>query len=154
MAAVRQMLSDRGALASTLKACGLASAELKQALEIVDRKVKPVDEIGSMEAAGSIIERVELKRDGMQITVDPRALLPTELLSLLATGASIRMSRVVQMQMKRRGVETRLVIPGEAVAVLEVIRLSCELCPAAISGLANCRPEKWHRPDRSRSERV
>ena len=29
-----------------------------------------------MEAAGSIIERVELKRDGMQITLNLRALLP------------------------------------------------------------------------------
>ena len=40
MAAARQMLSDRGALASTLKACGLAAAELKQAVEVVDPKVK------------------------------------------------------------------------------------------------------------------
>ena len=39
MAAARQMLSDRGALASTLKACGLAAAELKQALEVVDRGI-------------------------------------------------------------------------------------------------------------------
>ena len=115
MAAARQMLSDRGALASTLKACGLAAAELKQALEVVDRKVKPVDEIGSMEAAGSIIERVELKRDGMQITLNLRALLPNDLVS--DRGASLRMTRVVHIQMKRRGVETRLVIPGEAVAV-------------------------------------
>jgi site-specific DNA recombinase len=70
-----------------------------------------------MDVTGSLIGRVELNNDGMQITVDLRALLPTELLSLLGTGASIRMSRVVQIQMKRRGVETRLVISGEAVAV-------------------------------------
>ena len=115
MVAARQMLSDRGALASTLKACGLGAAELKQALEVVDRKVKSVDEIGSMDAAGSIIDRVELKRDGMQITLNLRALLPTDPIS--DGGASLRMTRVVHMQMKRRGVETRLVIPGEAVAV-------------------------------------
>jgi DNA invertase Pin-like site-specific DNA recombinase len=115
MAAARQMISDRGALASTLKACGLAAAELKQALEVVDRKVKTVDEIGSMDEAGSAVERVELKRDGMQITLNLRALLPIEIVS--DGGASLRMTHVVQMQMKRRGVETRLVIPGEAVAV-------------------------------------
>jgi site-specific DNA recombinase len=113
--AARQMLSDRGALASTLKACGLGAAELKQALEVIDRKVKSVDEIGSMDAAGSIIDRVELRRDGMQITLNLRALLPTDPIS--DGGASLRMTRVVHMQMKRRGVETRLVIPGEAVAV-------------------------------------
>jgi hypothetical protein len=88
---------------------------LKHALEIVDRKVKPVDEMGPMDAARSIVERVELKRDGMQITLNLRALLPTELVS--DGGASLRMTRVVHMQMKRRGVETRLVIPEEAVAV-------------------------------------
>jgi hypothetical protein len=115
MAAARQMISDHGTLASTLKACGLATAELKQALEVVDRKVKSVDEIGSMDAAGSIIDRVELRRDGMQITLNLRALLPTELVS---DGApSLRMTRVVHMHMKRRGVKTRLVIPEEAVAV-------------------------------------
>ena len=115
MAAARQMLSDRGALASTLKVCGLSAAELKQTLEVVDRRIKSVDEIGAMDAAGSVIVRVELKRDGMQITLNLRALLPTEVIS--NRGASLRMSRVVSMQMKRRGVETRLVIPGEAVAV-------------------------------------
>jgi site-specific DNA recombinase len=114
MTAARQMTSDRGALASTLKACGLAAAELKQALEVVDRKVKTVDEIGSMDEAGSAVERVELKRDGMQITLNLRALLPTEVIS--NRGAS-RMTHLLPMQMKRRGVETRLVIPGEAVAV-------------------------------------
>src|SRR5260370_4345110 len=113
------MISDRGALASKLKACGLAAAELKQALEVVDRKVKTVDEIGSMDEAGSAVERVELKRDGMQITLNLRALLPIEIVIEIVSdgGASLRMTHVVQMQMKRRGVETRLVIPGEAVAV-------------------------------------
>jgi site-specific DNA recombinase len=46
MAGTRQMLSDRRALASVLKACGLTAAELQQALEVVDRKVKSVNEIG------------------------------------------------------------------------------------------------------------
>jgi hypothetical protein len=49
IAAAQQMLSDRGALASTLKACGLAAAELKQTLSVVDRKIKSFDETGSMD---------------------------------------------------------------------------------------------------------
>jgi DNA invertase Pin-like site-specific DNA recombinase len=113
LAAARQMLSDRGALASTLKACGFAAGELKQALEVVDRKVQSFDDIGPVDAAGSFIDRVELKRDGMQITLNLQALLPAELIS--DGGVSLRMIRLVHMQMKRRGVETRLVIPGEAV---------------------------------------
>jgi DNA invertase Pin-like site-specific DNA recombinase len=111
-AAARRMLSDRGALASTLKACGLAAAELKQALGAVERNVESFEETGSIDAAGTIIERVELKRDRMQITLNLRALLPAEPIS--EGGANLRMTRMVPMQMKRRGVETRLVIPGEA----------------------------------------
>ena len=79
MAAARQTLSDRGALASTLKACGLTAAELKQTLEVVDHKLKSLDEIGSTDTAESVVERVVLKRDGMQITLNLRALLPTSL---------------------------------------------------------------------------
>jgi site-specific DNA recombinase len=115
MAAARQMLSDRGALASTLKAHGLTAAELKQALELVDRKVKPLGETGWTDVAELVVERAELKRDGMQITLNFQALLPNELVS--DSGANIRLTRVLQMQMKRRGVETRLVVPGEDVAV-------------------------------------
>jgi len=113
IAAMRRMLSDRGALASTLKACGFAAAEQKQALEAVNDKVKSFEEIGSTDNPGTIIERVELKRDGMQLTLNLRALLPTEPGS--DDEANFRMTRLVPMQMKRLGVETRLVIPGEAV---------------------------------------
>src|SRR5208337_836658 len=111
IAATRQMVSDRGALASTLKACGLAAAELKHTLEAI----QTFEEIGSVNTTGTIIVRVELKRDGMQITLNLRALFPTEEIS--DDGAKLKMTRLVPMQMKRRGVETRLVIPGEAVTV-------------------------------------
>lgn len=113
VSAARHTLSARGALASTLKDCGLAAAELKQVLEAIDTKVRS-EEVGSMDAAASIIERVELKRDGMQITLNLRALLTTD--QFTDGGANLRMTRLVPMQMKRRGIETRLVIPGEVVA--------------------------------------
>ena len=75
MAGTRQMLSDRGALASTLKACGFAAAELKQAVEAIDSKVKSHQRVETAEDRRTVIERVELRRDGMQITLNLRALL-------------------------------------------------------------------------------
>jgi len=108
----RQILSDRGALASTLKACGFAAGELKQAIEAIDAKVN--QQIETTEATSTLIERVELKRDSMQITINLRALLPAE--RFPAGGANLRMTRLVLLQLKRRGVETRLVLPGETVA--------------------------------------
>jgi site-specific DNA recombinase len=66
-AASLQMLSDRGALASTLKTRGLSASELKQAVETIDDKVRSFRQIETMEEAETVIERVDLKRDGMQI---------------------------------------------------------------------------------------
>jgi len=51
----------------------------------------------------------------MQITLNVRGLLPAD--RFPAGGADLRMTRLVPLQMKRRGVETRLVLPGEAVTV-------------------------------------
>jgi hypothetical protein len=108
------MLSDRGALASTLRALGFAAAELKQAVEAIDSKVKSHQRVETTEATSTLIERVELKRDSMQITLNLRALLPSD--RFPAGGANLRMTRFVPLQMRRRGVETRLVLPGETVA--------------------------------------
>ncbi len=105
MAGTRPMLSDRGALASTLRAFGFAAAELKQAVGAIDSKVKSHQRVETAEDTGTLIERVELRRDGMQITLNLRALLPPD--RFPAGGANLRMTRLVPLQMRRRGVETR-----------------------------------------------
>jgi site-specific DNA recombinase len=114
VAGIRQIVSDRGALASTLKALGFAAAELKRAIETVDAKVKSFEQIETTEDTGPLIDRVELRRDAMQITLNLRALLPVDRFPV--GGADPRMTRLVPLQMRRRGVETRLVLPGEALA--------------------------------------
>jgi hypothetical protein len=42
---IRQILSGRGALALTLKACGFAAAELRQAVEAIDAKIKSHEQL-------------------------------------------------------------------------------------------------------------
>ena len=49
----------------------------------------------------------------MQITLNLGAMLRPD--QLPHGGANLRMTRLIPMQLRRRGVETRLVIPGEAV---------------------------------------
>jgi site-specific DNA recombinase len=112
-AATLQILSDRGALASTLKTTGFSASELKQAVEAIDNKVKSFRQNWTIEESATMIERVELKRDGMQITLNLGAMLR---LDQFPPGANLRITRLIPMQLRRRGVETRLVIPGEAVA--------------------------------------
>ena len=109
---VRQILSDRGALVSALRDWGLGAAELKQAVGAIDAGAKSL-ESGTADAS-YIIDRVDLKRDRLQITLNLRALLPAD--RFPAGGANLRITRLVPMQMRRRGVETRVLIPGEAVA--------------------------------------
>jgi site-specific DNA recombinase len=108
---IRRILSDRAGLASTLRACGFAAAELKQAVEALDAKVKSHQQLETTADTSSLIERVELKREGIQITLNLRALLPAD--RFPAGGASVRLTRLVPLQMRRRGIETRLVLPGE-----------------------------------------
>ena len=108
---IRQILSERGSLASTLRASGFAAAELK-AVEAIDAKVKSFDQVETME---HLIERIDLKRDGMQITLNLRALVPAD--RFATGGPNLRITHLVQMQMRRRGIETRLVIPGEKVTI-------------------------------------
>src|SRR5262249_29638666 len=106
--------SDPRALASVLKPYGLTTTELKRALAVVESKVKSLEGIGPLDLAGSIIERVELQHGRMQVTLNLRPLLAPELPN---GGTGVRMNRVVPIGMKRRGVETRLVIPGETGAL-------------------------------------
>jgi hypothetical protein len=111
-AAALQILSDRGALASTFKTWGLSASELKQAVEAIDSKVRSFRQLGTIEESETIIERVDLKRDGMQITLNLGSMFRPD--QFPHGGASLRMTRLVPMQLRRRGVETRMVIPGEA----------------------------------------
>ena len=112
-AAALQMLSDRVALASTLKTRSLSASELKHTVAAIDSKVRSFRQIGTIEESETIIERVELKRDGMQITLNLGSMLRPD--QLPHGGAPLRMTRLVPMQLRRRGVETRMVIAGEAV---------------------------------------
>jgi hypothetical protein len=63
------------------------------------------------------------------------------------------MTRLVHIQMKRRGVEMRWVIPSEAVTAPRSDPLCFAPWPAAINGLESWRPEKLPRPSRLRSDR-
>ena len=80
---------------------------MKQAGEAIDSKVKSFRQIGTIEESETIVERVELKRDGMQISLNLGAMLRPD--QFPHGGANLRMTGLVPMQLRRRGVETRLV---------------------------------------------
>ncbi len=110
--AARQMLSDRVALADVLKDRGLGTADLGKLLETIVRSAKSLDEIGAEHR--EIIERVKLSPQGLEVSLNLRCLLPSELATL--KDSDLLITRMVPTKLKRRGVETRLIIPGEAIA--------------------------------------
>jgi len=60
------------------------------------------------------IERVDLSKDGIQLTLDLAPLISHQ---VVPAGARLSVTRFVLQQIKRRGVELRLVLKGEATAV-------------------------------------
>ena len=137
-AAALQMLSNRGALASTLKPWPFC-IELKQAIEAIDSKVKTFRQIGTME---------ESQRDGLQITPNLGSMLRPD--QFPHGGATMRMTRLVPLQLRRLGVETRMVIPEKRSPPPGRTLLCFEHWHAAIGGSANWPLVEPLQPNRSR----
>ena len=73
--------------------------------------IKLEDCAATADTLRTLVDRVELRRDGIELTLDLRSLIPPN--QIASQAANPRITRLVPMQMKRRGIETRLVLPGE-----------------------------------------
>lgn len=108
--AVRKVFNDPSAIAVALEEAGVAASQIPALLDAA----RACSELLKSEAEDAtlltaLIDRVELKEDGMRLWF--RVAIPlTGGSSSNASGPII--SRFVPMQMKRRGVEPRLVIEG------------------------------------------
>ena len=63
-----------------------------------------------MAEVAALSERVELSKGGIQLSLNLRALWPEG----ITNATELSMTRFIALQMRRRGVETKLVIEGEA----------------------------------------
>jgi len=110
--AVYRMLSDPTALTNVAENLGLSASELQQLLTAAKKQaIQLEDRAATADTLRTLIDRVELRRDGIELTLDLRSLIPPN--QITAPAANPKITRLVPMQMKRRGVETRLVLPGE-----------------------------------------
>jgi hypothetical protein len=80
--ATRQMLSDRVALASVLKSVGLGTPTIKQALAVVERKLKSVDGLGPLEDSRSTALSCGLKAYRSRSTLERCSLLKSQVAEL------------------------------------------------------------------------
>jgi site-specific DNA recombinase len=111
--ASRQMLGDRPAIAATLQEAGVPIGDLQLALEAAKTKSEQLDQKSSEVAHNlrDLIDRVQLESQGIRVSLNLKRLIAEP----INTGepASLIMTRLIPLEIKRRGVELRLVIEGE-----------------------------------------
>jgi len=105
----KAMLADRHAIAQACEESRIDANRLPSVLKSTEGWIERLGaESGAASALAELVERVELNRDGIRVSIDVPP-LPTD----DRNGASIShltLARFVRMQMKRRGVEMRLVL--------------------------------------------
>jgi len=110
-AAAQGVLGDRTAIALALEASGVDSNRLPSVLMSVQTWSERLRS-DSAAALGELIERVQLSRESLHLSLK-LPLAPAEP-SDVTGPASLVLTRLVPMQMKRRGVEMRIVLEGES----------------------------------------
>jgi site-specific DNA recombinase len=111
-AGARMMLGDRAAIALALEESDIDSSHLVSALktaQALKEQLQADGETASSTLSG-IIERVDLNRDGVRISLK----LPIAEAGERNGTRHIALARSIPRQLKRRGVETRVVLAGEA----------------------------------------
>ena len=111
-AAAQAMLGDRAAIALALEEAGIESSRLVPALKSAAAWIPRLQSVADSAAAlGELIDRVELSHEGVKLS------LKVPLPPIDADGGGVdqvALNKFVPMQMKRRGVEMRLVLEGDS----------------------------------------
>src|SRR6202795_2143593 len=111
-AGARTMLGDRAAIALVLEESGIDSSHLVPVLRSIQTLIERLQADGETASStlGEIIERVDLMREGIRILLK----LPIAAEDCSGTTRHLALVRLIPLQLKRRGLETRMVLAGEA----------------------------------------
>jgi site-specific DNA recombinase len=128
----RSILNDHAAIAPMLQEAGVSSGEIGSVLKAAEAK-RALFESGPQVAStiAELIKRVELRKGGIEISMNLESLDPRD--SEIRRAPLLTFTRLVPLQMKRRGVAMRLVIGGGV--------SSRETDPTLLKALA--RAHKW-----------
>jgi len=141
------MLTDRGAIALACEESGIDANRLPSVVKFAQGSIERLR--ADREAAsglGELAERVELSRDGIRVSLK---------LPLLPTGdhngvnpSHLALTRFVPIQLKRRGIEMRLVLEGDSRPSRIDLRCS-KRSLAHVDGLTICSRAVYGRLTRS-----
>ncbi|MGD0276331.1 MAG: hypothetical protein ABSB79_09805 [Syntrophales bacterium] len=99
--AVSEVLLDKVAITAALQESGIATHYIPSALKVAGKI-----QSNTAEVIDRFIQRVELRQDGISLTLSMASLVAPEM------DSKIVIIRDIPMQMKRRGMEMRLIIDG------------------------------------------
>src|SRR5208282_1081029 len=112
-AAVRRILGDRAAIAGAIEEFNIDSSRLPSIFKAAEDWIQSLrSESEASPALVRLIERVGLKQNGIQVSIKLPILASDE--RDPATASELALARFVPMRMKRRGIEMRLIIDGDA----------------------------------------
>ncbi|MGH7780576.1 MAG: recombinase family protein [Candidatus Binataceae bacterium] len=112
-AAARQFLADRDAIAQKAEESGIDAHRLPSVLKSAQAWIERLRaETETSAALADLIERTELGRDGIRVSL--KLPIPPAEGESDTSRRHIALTKFVPMQMKRRGVEMRMVLEGDA----------------------------------------
>jgi len=108
MIAARHIFSDRPGLLEALAKSEIESPDVRATLELTSNLSRRLEEgTGATACLPEIIDRVEMRDDGIAVTL--KIQVPCSRAGV-RTSAILGLSRLVPLRIKRRGVETRIII--------------------------------------------
>jgi site-specific DNA recombinase len=106
--AARQILNDRAGLLEALEKSEIDSPDVRATLESTSSLSRRLEvETDATECIVELVDRVELRDDGISVTLKIQVHCSR---AGVRTSSTLNLSRFVPLRMKRRGVETRIVI--------------------------------------------
>jgi site-specific DNA recombinase len=118
-AATQQILNDRAAIAGAIEGLNIDANRLPSMFKVAEAWIQSLrSEAEAASALTGLIERVGLKKDGIQISI--KLPISSDEGRDVATPNEPALSRFVPMRMKRRGVEMRLIIDGDAASLARI----------------------------------
>jgi site-specific DNA recombinase len=118
-AAAQKILGDRAAIAGAIQELNLDGSRLPSIFKVAEASIQRLrSEQEAASALTRLIERVELKPSGIQVSI--KLPIPSDEGRDAATSNELALARFVPMRMTRRGVEMRLIIDGDATATARV----------------------------------
>ena len=118
-AATQQILSDRAAIAGAIEELNVDANRLPSIFKVAEAWIQSLrSEAEAASVLTRLIERVGLKKDGILITI--KLPISSDEGRDVATPNEPALSRFVPMRMKRRGVEMRLIIDGDAASLARI----------------------------------